>query len=87
MKFSDLQKQITGKFWNDDLSLDRRIIENRFCPHCRRPFAYSGVSNKSEYRAYGVCEPCDFAKLFWTETAARQARKARIAKAASLGII
>jgi hypothetical protein len=84
-KFSELQQELAGAFFSDPLPIDRRLVENNQCPqkNCRNFLAYKGVSNSEEYRAYGVCERCDYARLFWsegTETAA--AKKSLLPKAA-----
>lgn len=70
MKLSALQAEQTGKFWTDEVSLDRLLIERNRCPKCKKGFIYRGVSNKDEYHAYGMCEKCDVAELFWKESPA-----------------
>lgn len=54
--------------WSDSLSLDKRLIEYHHCPNCDRDFVYKGLSSPTAYRAFGVCEPCEFAKLFWVDS-------------------
>lgn len=77
MKFSTVKTELAGVFWQDHLSIDKRLIESNQCPNkrCREFLTYRGFSNQTEYRAYGVCERCDYAKLFWTETAAAATAK------------
>lgn len=60
-------KQQTASFGTDNIRLDKLMIEVCLCPNCRRPFKYLGVSNSTEYRAYGICEDCDLAKLYSVE--------------------
>lgn len=56
-------------YWKDNLKVDRLLIERNRCPKCDAYLVYVGFSNPTEYRAYAVCEKCDLAKRFWTETA------------------
>jgi hypothetical protein len=80
--FDYKQMQKTG-FWEDYLSLDRLIIEGKTCPKCWKSLEYKGFSNVDEYRAFGVCNPCEFAKLFWTESVSSAAVKKKIETAVS----
>lgn len=56
-------------YWEDFLQIDRVMIENNRCPHCGLTLLYKGLSNAAEYRAFGVCPACEFAREFWTEKA------------------
>lgn len=68
LKFSEKKKEVADKNYAPDfLWLDAAIIENRHCPKCGAKLTYKGFSNPAEYQAFGVCEPCDFARHFWTE--------------------
>jgi len=74
--FGQIQEGLKG-FWADSLSLDKRMIENNFCPKCRKNLVYKGFSNPTLYKAFGICEPCEFARLFWTEPAVLAGGKRR----------
>lgn len=76
--FEQLQNLTKEGFWSDNLRIDRIMIESHTCPTCWKPLQYQGFSNVSEYRAYGVCQPCGFVKRFWTETADLNAFKKKI---------
>ena len=68
MKFSQLKNQFAGgRFAPDDVRTDRMIVESKFCRQCRRRLEYLSFSNAVEYYAFGVCEPCDYAREFFAE--------------------
>lgn len=62
-----INKLIERNFAADFQPIDRVLIENNKCPHCKEKLIYKAFSNAVEYQAFGVCEPCDYAKHFWTE--------------------
>lgn len=65
--FEQIETGLKG-FWEDSLSLDKRLIERKICPKCKkRNLVYRGFSCPTAYKAFGICEPCEFAELFWTE--------------------
>ncbi|HRH45873.1 MAG TPA: hypothetical protein PKY82_29795 [Pyrinomonadaceae bacterium] len=66
--FAEIKNLKFEGFWSDLISIDRILITANFCPKCHRSLVYQGWSNPTEYRAYGICEQCEFAKLFWIET-------------------
>ncbi len=55
-------------YWSDSIPIDKMMIEACWCPKCHRSLEYFGRSTATEYRAYGVCRECDFAKLYQVET-------------------
>jgi hypothetical protein len=55
-------------FWKDFVRLDARMIEYRQCPKCWKFLTYKGFSNATEYKAFGICDPCKYAKVFWTHS-------------------
>lgn len=77
LTFSEVLAGLKEKgYWNDLLSIDRIMIERHRCPKCDANLVYRGLSNPIEYKAFGVCEDCDHARLFWTEkTILRNAKK------------
>lgn len=68
-------------YWQDSISLDKRMIENNKCPKCRTRLAYLGFSNLIHYKAFGFCAVCEIAKLFWTEVAQLAVGKKKFSKA------
>lgn len=54
-------------FAPDFQRIDEILIGNNRCPDCRKNLVYKGFSNDAEYKAFGICEPCDYARHFWTE--------------------
>lgn len=78
--FQEIEKLKIQGFWLDELRMERLMIESHVCQVCRKPLNYQGLSNATEHRAYGVCEPCGFARYFWTEGAGFFAFKKRIEK-------
>lgn len=71
------------RWWSDDLRIDRIIVERHKCPDCKGSLEYRGFSNPNEYRAFGVCESCDYARRFWTETSDSATSKKNLAAVAS----
>jgi hypothetical protein len=82
--FTELQNGLDG-YWPDSLDLDRRMIENNNCPECGRKLVYKGFSNPERYKAFGICEPCEYARHFWTEPAVFVSGKKRFSKAGAEG--
>lgn len=82
MVWSDLLTVLQKlNFWSDFIEIDRVLIEANYCTECKtRTFVYKGFSLASEYRAFGVCESCDFAKLFWIEPAKVSGFKRKVSK-------
>lgn len=68
-------------FWSDFISIDQRMIEANFCPCCHRSLEYQGWSNNEEYRAYGICDNDQYAKLFWVEKAPISSFKKKVCNA------
>lgn len=69
MTFKDFEKLLRNGYAPDNLSIDRILIENNSCPHCKQKLSYRGISTAVRYRAFGVCEKCDYAREFWMEAA------------------
>jgi len=65
--FSEIKTLEEQGFWADYIWLDQLMIERRTCPKCKKNLTYKGLSNATHYKAFGICEPCKFARLFWTE--------------------
>lgn len=82
-KLSAVEAELNGKFWGDYLPLDKLIVESKQCPTCRYFLSYVGKSNSYEYRAYGVCGSCDYARLFWTENQELKRAKKSLMKQAA----
>lgn len=78
--FTEIRALPKQGFWSDLISIDRTIITANFCPKCHCSLVYQGWSNPEQYRAYGVCETCQFAKLFWTETVPLASFKKKIGR-------
>ena len=70
----------TAKFGVDELPIDKLMIQACHCPNCKRSLEYFGRSNATEYRAYGVCRGCDYAKLYQVETCALVMAKKEVFK-------
>jgi hypothetical protein len=79
--FALISKGLKG-CWIDEIHIDRVCIESNTCPSCWQPLKYRGFSNAVEYRAFGICERCDFAKQFWSEGAELVIAKKQICKGA-----
>ena len=78
--FAQVQNLKSNGFWSDSISIDRLMITANICPKCKKSLIYQGWSNREEYRAYGICEQCQFAKLFWTETVPFSSFKKKICR-------
>lgn len=66
----------------DIVEIDRTLIEQKRCPKkCSRRLIYLGLSNAVTYLAIGVCEPCGFAKVFWSNSEKTATAKRRFSKA------
>lgn len=79
----ELFEQIEAGFpgcWSDIVLKNKEIIESNKCPSCRSQLEYRGFSNPEVYRAFGVCEPCRFAKQFYSEGAELVKTKKEICK-------
>jgi hypothetical protein len=76
--FTTFKAQTQFAFWNDLIPIDKLMIEANFCPKCHKSLVYRGKAKVTEYRAYGICEPCNFAKLFWTEPADTASYKKKV---------
>jgi hypothetical protein len=55
--------------WADDVRVDRVVVESNTCPSCLKSLEYRGWSNPTVYRAFGICEPCGYAREFFVERA------------------
>lgn len=77
--FTEIRGGLDG-YWPDSLGIDRVMIETKTCPKCRKPLEYRGFSNMTEYKAFGVCADCLYAKHFWTEKAETAVAKKQISK-------
>ncbi|HEX8287859.1 MAG TPA: hypothetical protein VF556_07690 [Pyrinomonadaceae bacterium] len=73
-KLSEILADLEQKgFLPDDKSRDSTDctnIERNRCPKCKQGLIYKGFSKFStpvEYQGFGVCEPCDYAELFYRE--------------------
>ena len=66
--FAEISEGLKG-YWSDSLRLDQLMIEAKTCPHCWKSLQYRGFANTTEYKAFGICPDCRYAKHFWTETA------------------
>jgi hypothetical protein len=72
--------------WSDEIRIDKMIVESNTCPGCWKPLKYRGFSNMTAYRAFGICEPCQFAKQFWAEGAELATAKKNICRAAESSV-
>lgn len=62
---SEVQTETKDTFWSEVIPIEKTMIEVNLCPKCRRNLTYQGFAKLTEARAYGVCKPCNFAKMFW----------------------
>jgi benzoyl-CoA reductase/2-hydroxyglutaryl-CoA dehydratase subunit BcrC/BadD/HgdB len=67
-------------YWSDEISIDKMIVEANYCPKCKSSLEYKAFSNMTEYRAFGICNKCLFAKEFWLEGSAFANYKKQICK-------
>lgn len=72
------KKDGTGDCWVDVVSVDQTLIERNKCPKCKRKLIYKGFSNITWYFAFGICEACEYAKLFWSNSVAAAGAKKRL---------
>lgn len=80
LKFSEFKSLTEQGFAPDFQTIDRILIRNNKCPNCGKSLVYQGFSNAESYHAFGTCEPCDYAKLFWTETVEKAIAKRRLSR-------
>lgn len=68
LNFSEGQLDLLSKGFSDDyVNIDRVLVEWHLCPKCSRFLVYKGFNNGIEYRSYGTCAPCNYARLFWAD--------------------
>lgn len=85
MKFSELKVYLAENgFLPDEIGFEKTIVERYRCPRCREPLQYRGYSDTDITLAYGVCEPCDYAKRFFDRPPLIAAGRKRFSKAASI---
>lgn len=80
--FNEISGGLEG-FWEDTVEINKFMIERYNCPKCRRPLIYKGYSNNTLLKNFGICEPCEFAKLFWSEPTVLVRAKNRISEKAA----
>lgn len=69
MSFSSARKELTARGFRPDYrSFDRLLMRFKRC-RCGRWVSYYGLSNATEYQAFGVCEKCDCVVWWWKEAA------------------
>lgn len=76
--FAEVKTLKNRGFWSDHIEIDEILITANYCPGCHFSLTYQGWSNMTEYRAFGICERCGFAKLFWTETSQMSGFKKKV---------
>jgi transposase-like protein len=84
--FSDILAFVwKEKLWADSLELERIMIERHKCPRCKENLVYKGYSSSVKHFVFGVCEDCDYAQHFWTESMAQRAYKKKVENRRRLG--